>query len=88
MGKKASLSPLAFQARVLGAKTLSRGGTALTLLLSDEHLKQISRLLECKRSSYVLEISAVPMKPEAPEQSKEKHGRAKRVQRYPYRTDS
>lgn len=83
--KKAPLSPLAFQARVLGAKTLVHGGTALTLFLSDEHLKQISRLLECKRSGYVLEISAVPMKPEAPE-PKEKHVRARRVQRYPYRT--
>jgi len=84
--KKAPLLSFAFHAGVLGAKTLSKGGTTLTLFLSDEYIKQISRLLECKRFGYMLEISAVPMKPEAPAKPKEKkNGKQRRTQRYPYR---
>ncbi len=83
--KKASLSPVSFDARILGARTLVKGGTVLNLVLSDKDIKQISRMLECKKLGYTLEVLATPVKPEKPEEKK--NGRKRRTQRYPYRAE-
>jgi len=72
-----------FQGRVRSIKTLVGGGMDVTLSLSDKDIKQISRLLECKKSNALLDVSAIPMKPEV--KVKVKNVKAKRIQRYPYR---
>ncbi len=83
MGKADSV--IRFQAQVWSVKTMGDGGINVTLSLSDKNIKQISQLLECKKSNALLEVAAVPIKPEA---KIEKNVRPKRVQRYPYRTDA
>ena len=72
-----------FQGRVWSIKTLAGGGMNVTLSLSDKDIKQVSRLLECKKSNALLEVSAIVMKPEV--KVKVKNVKAKRIQRYPYR---
>jgi hypothetical protein len=75
-----------FQAQVWSVRTTVDGGMNVTLSLSDKDIKQVSQLLECKKSNALLEVEAVPIKPEA--KTKEKNGSRKRVQRYPYRAKS
>ncbi len=78
-------SAIRFQATVWSVKTLVDGGINVTLSLSDKELKQVSQLLECKKGNAILEVAAVPIKPEARIQPV-KHATTKRRQRYPYRT--
>lgn len=76
-----------FQAQVWNIKTLVDGGINVTLSLSDKNIKQISQLLECKKSNALLEVAAVPFKPEL--KIKENvNKKNKRTQRYPYRDRS
>lgn len=75
-----------FQAQVWSVKTMVDGGINITLALSDKNIKQISQLLECKKLNALLEVAAVPIKPEA--KPVEKNVRPKRTQRYPYRANS
>ena len=77
-----------FQAQVRSIKTLVSGGMDVTLSLSDKDIKKISRLLECKKSNALLEVSAVVIKPEPKLKEKNVKSRPKRVQRYPYRANS
>jgi hypothetical protein len=83
MSKKAD-PVIRFQAQVRSMKVLANGGMDVTLSLSDKDIKQISKLLACKKSNALLDVSAILIKPEV----KEKNVRPKRVQRYPYRTDA
>ena len=73
-----------FQAQVWSVRTTVDGGMNVTLSLSDKDIKQVSQLLECKKSNALLEVAAIPIKPEA--KSTEKNVKSKRTQRYPYRT--
>jgi hypothetical protein len=79
-------SVIRFQAQVWSIKTMVDGGMNVTLSLSDKDIKQISQLLECKKSNALLEVAAVPIKPEAKLQ--EKNVTRKRVERYPYKAKS
>ena len=79
-------SVIRFQAQVWSIKTMVDGGMNVTLSLSDRDIKQVSQLLECKKSNALLEVAAIPIKPEA--KLKEKNVTGKRTQRYPYRTKS
>lgn len=72
-----------FQAQVWSVKTLADGGINVTLSLSDKNIKQVSQLLECKKGNALLEIAAIPIRPEA--KVKQDVPR-KRTERYPYRT--
>lgn len=74
-----------FQAQVWSIKTMVDGGMNVTLSLSDKDIKQVSQLLECKKSNALLEVAAVPIKPEA---KIKKNVGTKRTQRYPYRANS
>jgi hypothetical protein len=76
---------LKFQAQVGTIKTLGKGGFLVALSLSDQHIKQIAQLLECKKSNAVLDVTAVTVQP-APKTEK-RNGTRKR-ERYPYRTNS
>lgn len=73
-----------FQAQVWSIKTLVDGGVNVTLSLSEKEIKQVAQLLECKKGNAVLEVAAVPIKPEAV--IAVKHAPTRRKQRYPYRT--
>lgn len=76
-----------FQAQVWSIKTMVDGGMNVTLSLSDKDIKQVSQLLECKKSNALLEVAAVPIKPEAKLVEKNVT-KTKRVQRYPYKVNS
>ncbi len=85
MAKAASaISVIKFTAQVWAIKTLVDGGINVTLSLPENEIKQVSQLLECKKGNALLEIAAIPIKPEA--KTIEKHVTKKRTQRYPYRT--
>ena len=83
MNKATTEKVIRFSAQVYQIRTLADGGMNVTLSLSDKDIKQIAQLLECKKSNALLEIAAVPIKPES---KIEKNVRNKRTQRYPYRT--
>jgi hypothetical protein len=85
MSKKAD-PVIRFRSQTWSIKTLANGEVSVTLSLSDKDIKQILKLLECKKSNAVLDVTAVPIKPAV--KVKEKHVRPKRVQRYPYRANS
>lgn len=76
-------SVIKFQAQVWSIKTMVDGGMNVTLSLSDRDIKQVSQLLECKKLNALLEVAAIPIKPEA--KPIEKNVVKKRVERYPYK---
>lgn len=85
MSKKADPA-IQFQSQTWSIKTLVSGVMSVTLSFSDKDIKQILKLLEHKRAGASLDVTIVPIKPVV--KAKEKNGRAKRVQRYPYRTNA
>jgi hypothetical protein len=81
---KTNDSVIKFKAQVWQVKTLVDGGINVTLALSENEIKQVSGLLECKRRGAILEVAAVPVFIKEIN-GKEKARPAKRKQRYPYR---
>lgn len=75
-----------FQAQVWSIKTLVDGGINVTLSLSDKDIATVSKLLECKKGNALLEVAAVPIKPES--KIVVKNVQKKRIQRYPYHSQA
>jgi hypothetical protein len=83
MAKK-KITVIQFPAQVWSVRTTVDGGVNVTFAMSDKQIEQVAQLLECKKNNAVLEIAAVPIKPEA--KKIPAHDRpAKRTQRYPYK---
>jgi hypothetical protein len=53
-----------FSAIVYKVQTLVDGGLRLTLDLPENAIEQVSQLIQCKRGGAVLEVTAVPIKPD------------------------
>jgi hypothetical protein len=87
MARRKNPTVIEFQAQVWNIKTLVDGGINVTLALSDKSIEQIAQLLECKNSGFMLEVAAVPVKPEthAKKEANTK-GDNKGRKRYPYST--
>jgi len=82
--KQPRVEVIQFPAQVWAVKTTVDGGVNVTLALSDKQIKQVAQLLECRKNNVMLEIAAVPIKPEA-KKIEPNAPKRKRNQRYPYR---
>ena len=89
MSKTKEPTVIKFKAQVWQVKTLVDGGINVTLALSENEIKQVSHLLECKKRGAILEVAAIPVfisKVENANEGKDNQGRkTRRKQRYPYR---
>ncbi len=82
--RKPKIEVIQFPAQVWSVRTTVDGGVNVTFAMSDKQIKQVAQLLECKKNNAILEIAAVPIKPEA--KITQQNDRPKRTQRHPYRT--
>lgn len=73
-----------FPAQVWSVRTTIDGGVNVTFAMSDKQIEQVAQLLECKKNNAILEIAAVPIKPEAKQITKNDNPQ-KRTKRYPYK---
>ena len=87
MSKPQKAEVIQFHAQVWAVKTTVDGGVNVTLALSDKQIRQVAQLLECRKNNVMLEIAAVPIKPQA-KKIEANAPKRKRTQRYPYRTEA
>ena len=85
MTTKKQVSVIRFQAQVWSVKTTVDGGVNITLAISSKEVEVIGNLLECKNGNALLEVAAVPIKPEKKPIVKNVNSQSKRTKRYPYK---
>jgi len=77
-----------FKAQVYQIRTTIDGGANVTLSLSGKEIKALTQLLQVKEQiGILLEVAAIPIKIEIQSQLQQKNDKARRKERYPYRSN-